>query len=149
MKRILFLLFFPMLLSGQVASKATDTYWVTNYKDALSLAKENNKNILIYFTGSDWCPPCRALKNDLFDTAKFKDLANNYVLLYVDIPRNKKLISVEEMNHNKELLAKWNKKGVFPAISVVSPLQKEVAYMSGYGSKNDLPKYADFLQTHR
>jgi hypothetical protein len=76
-------------------------------------------------------------------------VAKDYVLLYVDLPRKKERLSAEEMKQNKALLTQWNKKGIFPLISLVSAEEKEVASLSGYGSKMDVERYLDFLRKNR
>jgi|TARA_R110000744_G_scaffold317947_2_gene424516 thioredoxin-related protein len=147
MKIFFLLLLFPFLANAQNNSgNINETNWLTDYANAKEIAKKNNSTILLYFTGSDWCSPCKALKKDLFDTNQFKEVAKDYVLLYVDLPRKKELLSAEEMQQNKALLSQWNKKGVFPLISLVNTEEKEVASMSGYGSKVDVEKYLDFLR---
>ncbi|MDD7914586.1 thioredoxin family protein [Polaribacter ponticola] len=76
--------------------------WMPNYKKALKKSKKERKPILIYFTGSDWCGPCKILDKDLFHTEKFKNLADKeLVLLEVDIPRRVDIISPEKMKENK------------------------------------------------
>jgi len=150
MKYFALLLLFPILVLAQdQRSNTQETGWLTDYNMAQKLAKKTNSNILMYFTGSDWCSPCKALKKDLFDTAKFKEVAKDYVLLYVDLPRKKESLSAEEMKQNKELLSQWNKKGIFPLISLISTEEKEVATLSGYGTKGDVEKYLDFLRQNR
>ncbi|RAJ07074.1 thioredoxin family protein [Arenibacter echinorum] len=150
MKIFFLLLLFPFLVNAQNNSgDINETNWLTNYANAKEVAKKTNSNILMYFTGSDWCSPCKALKKDLFDTSQFKEVAKDYVLLYVDLPRKKELLSAEEMKQNKALLSQWNKKGIFPLISLVNTEEKEVASLSGYGSKVDVEKYLDFLRRNR
>ncbi|MBU2905392.1 thioredoxin family protein [Arenibacter algicola] len=150
MKKFFLLLLFPFLVNAQNKSADTnETEWLTDYVNAQEVAKKTNSNILMYFTGSDWCSPCKALKKDLFNTSQFKEVAKDYVLLYVDLPRKKELLSANEMQHNKALLSQWNKKGVFPLISLVNTEEKEVASLSGYGSKGDVEKYLDFLRKNR
>lgn len=150
MKKISLLLLFPFLMNAQKNSADINgTDWLTNYGHAQEVAKKNNANILMYFTGSDWCSPCKALKKDLFDTNQFKEVAKDYVLLYIDLPRKKELLSTAEMQHNKALLSQWNKKGIFPLISLVNPEEQEVASMFGYRSKADVEKYLDFLRKNR
>ena len=150
MKYFALLILFPILVLAQdQRSNTQETGWLTDYNSAQKLAKKTNSNILMYFTGSDWCSPCKALKKDLFDTAKFKEVAKDYVLLYVDLPRKKESLSAEEMKQNKELLSQWNKKGIFPLISLISTEEKEVATLSGYGTKGDVEKYLDFLRQNR
>lgn len=147
MKNFFLLLLFPILVQAQNKSaNDQETTWLTDYSSAQKIAKKTNSNILMYFTGSDWCSPCKALKKDLFETEQFKEVAKDYVLLYVDLPRKKESLSADEMKQNKELLTQWNKKGIFPLISLVSTEEKEVATLSGYGTKGDVEKYMDFLR---
>jgi len=40
--------------------------WQTDFDLAKKQAKEENKPILMLFTGSDWCPPCKMLKKRFF-----------------------------------------------------------------------------------
>ena len=35
--------------------------WSPTFKEALKKSKKEKKPVLIYFTGSDWCGPCKAL----------------------------------------------------------------------------------------
>jgi len=150
MKKFFLLLLFPFLVNAQNKSAdIKEAEWLTDYSNAQEVAKKTNSNILMYFTGSDWCSPCKALKKDLFETSQFKEVAKDYVLLYVDLPRKKELLSSNEMQQNKALLSQWNKKGVFPLISLVNTEEKEVATLSGYGSKGDVEKYLDFLRRNR
>ena len=59
------------------------------------------------------------LKTDFFNTNEFQELSDNYILLYVDVPRNKDLISDKQLIQNKELLTKLNKRKVFPLLKVL------------------------------
>ncbi len=99
-----------LLLPFNIEEDNTDkVQWQTDYQKVLKIAKKEKKNVLVFFTGSDWCPPCKMLKKDLFETEEFKTLSEEYVLLYIDIPRNKDLLTIEQLNHNKALLPKYNK----------------------------------------
>lgn len=150
MKNLFLLLLFPILIHAQNENADShETTWLTDYNSAQKIAKKTNSNILMYFTGSDWCSPCKALKKDLFETEQFKEVAKDYVLLYVDLPRKKESLSADELKQNKELLSQWNKKGIFPLISLVSIEEKEVATLSGYGTKGDVEKYMAFLKRNR
>ncbi len=150
MKQVLLLFLFPFLVNAQggLIADAHDD-WLTNHETALQLAKKENKNILVYFTGSDWCPPCKMLKKDLFGTNEFKNLAKDYVLLYVDIPRNQDLISAKQMEHNKQLLSKLNKKGVFPLLKVLDPKGKELDEVSGYSMNGEVQYHLDLLKKYQ
>ncbi|MBN2200950.1 thioredoxin family protein [bacterium] len=66
--------------------------WIQNYDQALAEAKKTGKTLLIDFTGSDWCPWCVKLNEEVFSQKAFKDFADaNLVLMIADFPRSKKL----------------------------------------------------------
>ncbi|MFT6369804.1 MAG: putative heme iron utilization protein [Maribacter sp.] len=48
------------------------------------------------------------LKNDLLDTSAFNEASENYIRVYVGMPRNKNLLSSKQIQHNKELVAQHN-----------------------------------------
>ena len=127
----------------------TDSLWLTDYEKALKLAKKENKNVLVYFTGSDWCPPCKKLKTDLFDSPEFKEFSEAYVLLYVDMPRNKDLLSQKQMQHNKDLLKKYNKKGVFPLLKIVNGKGNALDEYSGYSMNGEIRYHLDLLNKYK
>jgi len=123
--------------------------WLKNYDEALAEAKKEKRNVLVYFTGSDWCPPCKMLKKDLFDTEAFKAISSNYTLLYIDIPRNRELISAEQMKHNSELLQKMNKKGVFPLIVILNDQGSTLDQYSGYSMTGEVQYHMALLEKYK
>ncbi len=123
--------------------------WLTDYTDALRVAKKENKNIIAYFTGSDWCPPCKKLKTDLFDSEEFIAIADDYVLLYIDIPMNKDLLSADQLQHNKELSARLNKKKSVPLIKILNKKGKELDKYSGYSMNGNTSYHLKMLKKHQ
>ena len=94
--------------------------WETTFKRALKKAKKQNKPILIYFTGSDWCGPCKVLDKKLFHTEKFKKIADESLILYmVDVPRNKDLVKEKTRIINEEISRKYNQ-NAFPTLILVN-----------------------------
>lgn len=146
MKRVIVLIFAFILVSWN----STDgVEWHTNYDDAVNQSQQSKKNILIYFTGSDWCAPCIQLKKDLFDNGEFKRLAENYVLLYIDMPRKNDVITVEQKMHNKEVFLKFNKTGVFPLFLALSPKGRVLDEYSGYSMNGEIGYHLDFLKRNK
>jgi thioredoxin-related protein len=150
MKKTLLFLLLPIFLGAQADFDVVkDTKWLTDYDNALKEAKKDDKNVLVYFTGSDWCPPCKMLKTDLFDSTDFKALSDDYVLLYVDIPRNKDLLSPKQMAHNKDVMAKYNKKGVFPLLKIVNAKGNALDEYSGYSMNGEISYHLDLLKKYK
>ncbi|AIZ42566.1 thioredoxin family protein [Cellulophaga baltica] len=148
MKKLLIALLFPVLLcaQGELIVKKSD--WTTDYKTAVKKAEKEDKNILVFFTGSDWCPPCIALKKDFFETASFDTYAKEYVLLYIDIPRNRDLLSADQLAHNKELASKYNKRGSVPMLKILNDNGKELGALSGYSMNGEIQYHTKFLDKY-
>ncbi len=150
MKFTLFLILLPFALMAQAdLSSVAGTDWGTNYDKAMEAAKKENKNVLVYFTGSDWCHPCKMLKKDLFSTSDFKTMASDYILLYIDLPRNKKLLTPEQLQHNKKLLPKLNKRGIFPLFKILDSQGDELDEHSGYSMNGEISKHLALLDKYR
>ncbi|WP_437372144.1 thioredoxin family protein [Maribacter litoralis] len=150
MKYLILLFMIPFLATAQAEiTTVNDSKWITNYETAISKAKKQKKNVLVYFTGSDWCPPCKMLKTDLFDTNEFQELSNNYILLYIDVPRNKDLLSAKQLAHNKDLLTKLNKKKVFPLLKVLDYKGKELDALSGYSMNGVVDSHLRLLEKNK
>lgn len=104
--------------------------WIENYADAIKYAKASNRNVLINFTGSDWCSWCIKLSNEVFNKAEFMDYAKeNLVLLKLDYPRSIPQ-SPELKAQNSSLQSKFGIRG-YPTIVLVDANEKEVA-RTGY-----------------
>ncbi len=126
---VLFLLFFGFSTIAQD--------WKYDLEESLSLAKEKDQKIVLFFTGSDWCPPCIKLEKYVLSSEKFKSFAKQkYVWLKADFPRRKKnKISKEQKQKNKKLASRYNKKLIFPAILI---LNKEGLVLGTTGFRSDL-----------
>ncbi|MEP3210297.1 MAG: thioredoxin family protein [Maribacter sp.] len=150
MKYLLLFLILPFFMSSQAdKTMVADNQWLTNYETAMQSATKNNKNVLVYFTGSDWCQPCKMLKKDLFESADFMALADKYVLLYIDIPMNRDLLTVEQLQHNKELSSKLNKKGAVPLLKILDKNGKELDMYSGYSMNGETRYHLDLLEKYK
>ncbi len=149
MKKLFLLFIFPLLLSGKISHHiSAENVWHYNLDTAKKLAQQKDKNILVYFTGSDWCPPCKMLKKDFFDTTEFSEAATNYVLVYIDMPRNKNILSSEQLEHNKKLTTEYNRKGIFPLIKVLNNQGKSLDEHSGYSMNGDTRRHLWLLKKY-
>jgi len=149
MKKIVLLLMFPLLLGAQEATNdKVENKWMTSYDLALTRAAQEEKNVIVYFTGSDWCMPCIALKRDFFDTPAFDPYAEAYILLYIDIPRNSDLIAADVLKQNKELASKLNRKGAVPMLKIINEDGNELDAITGYSMNADIKYHTKFLDKY-
>ena len=87
-------------------SSVADDIWLEDADKALELAKAEDKMLLLDFTGSDWCPPCIKLDEEVFSKEEFVSKASeHFILVKLDFPRTKEL--PEEARQRNE---KWSKK---------------------------------------
>lgn len=110
--------------------------WLTNLDEAKEISKTNHKPILLYFTGSDWCTPCKALKTDFFETEEFATRAKDLVLVMIDYPRRMDIISETQKAYNKTVIEKYNANKSFPKFIMLNAKGKEIGELSGYSSFN-------------
>ncbi len=107
--------------------------WVTNIEDAKKQAAEQNKHILLVFSGSDWCGPCIKLDKNIWQSEEFKkDAKKNWILVKADFPKKKaNQLSPELTESNNQLAEKYNKDGNFPFVVVIDKAGK-VMGMTAY-----------------
>jgi thioredoxin-related protein len=111
---------------------AAEGEWLTDLAKAQETAKAENKLVLIDFTGSDWCPPCKNLHKNVLMSDEFARFAKNkLVLVEIDFPRNKPQ-SPELKAANRALATKFGVKG-YPTVVVLDSEGKEVFKKVGYG----------------
>ncbi len=112
-----------LVLLGTAGLRAAD--WTTDYEAALATAKEEDKTVLLNFTGSDWCGWCKLLKKEVFDTERFATWSADHVLVTVDFPRAGQQ-SDELKKQNRDLAKKYQVKG-FPTIVFIDHEEKVLA----------------------
>jgi len=103
--------FLTALASVALLSQAGEL-WTENAKEAMAQAAKEKKDLLIDFTGSDWCGVCVMLDKEVFSQPAFADEApKHFVLLKLDFPRAKPQ-SPELQKQNagtKSSLRRWAK----------------------------------------
>ncbi len=66
--------------------------WRTDFGAAKESAARENKDLLLDFTGTDWCAWCIRLKREVFEQPEFEAYAAKHlVLVELDFPRKRKL----------------------------------------------------------
>ncbi|HIC23363.1 MAG TPA: thioredoxin family protein, partial [Planctomycetes bacterium] len=81
----------PVLSADEHVAEPTEESltWVKDIAVARELATKEGKDILINFTGSDWCGWCKRLDGEVFSVPAFHESAGKqYIYLYLDFPRS-------------------------------------------------------------
>jgi thioredoxin-related protein len=95
--------------------------WHTDLDAAKRKAAASDRNIVLLFSGSDWCMPCIELEKNVWETEEFKSEAEDkWVLLLADFPQKKGDPEPVNVDDPKIILAeKFNRDGFFPFFVVL------------------------------
>ena len=115
--------------------------WQTDYAQALALAAKEKKQVLLNFTGSDWCPYCVQMDKEVLNQPDFNTFAaNKLILVKLDFPRKKQIPEAEQ---NRKLQQEYAIEG-FPTYVLLDPAGKEMRRQVGYleGGPSEFIKWA-------
>lgn len=122
-------------LFGLFTASAT---WMGDFAEAQKQAKVTHKQILINFSGSDWCGPCIRLRTEILESESFeKYAAENLLLVRADFPRQKKnQLTKEQVRLNESLAEVYNKDGKFPYTVLVDENGKVLKAWDGFPNES-------------
>ena len=137
------------LCFAAIAAFAGEPVWLTDLDAAKAQGVKENKPVLVDFTGSDWCPPCKQLHKVVFESAEFAAVASKYVLVELDYPKSKPqdpVLKAKNAEHSKQF-------GIsgFPTVLLIDAKSGEVfgktVGFGGQSAKDYLDKLASFKNT--
>jgi len=124
--------------------------WLVDFEKAKAKAAKEGKSLLMEFTGSDWCPPCKSLAKNVLTQDVFKnEVPKDFILLKLDNPRDKSKQTPEEIEQYKTLSKKYGIQGVptiFLADAKGRPYWQTVGY-SGDPADKYVANLKDQLKT--
>ena len=125
-KRLTFLLVTLTFLSTAFGRPAgnENVDWKSNYNNAMSVAKETGKPLLIEF-GATWCGPCKAMEAEVWPDSKVVANAKKFVAIAVDVDRDRGTAGLFHVH-------------VLPTIILADPWGNEIIRVQGYQSVNQL-----------
>jgi len=139
------ILFTLLIFALNSYAQESELNWLTDFELAKQEAKAQDKPILMYFTGSDWCAPCKKLKADFFNSEKFAKASSNVVLLMIDLPRRSGIITPAQKRKNMLLMQRYNRRGSFPALVGLNFEGKILKELNGYNAQRDTSKHFEFI----
>lgn len=136
MTAILFHFFILSLSLTSPSSPVPHAAWHTDFEAAQQEALQADKDILLVFSGSDWCKACIKLKHEVFETPDFASYAkDHWSLLNVDFPRSRKnKVSPEILTYRSSLAEKYNPQGLFPLVLILAAdggIKRQIVYKGG------------------
>jgi thioredoxin-related protein len=130
------------LLLPVVAQEKGDL-WIQDFAKAKAQAKAEKKDLLIDFTGSDWCGWCIKLDEEVFGKDAFTGAApKSFVLVKLDYPQDESRITPEIKKQNEGLQKQYQIQG-FPTI-LLCDADGNVYGQTGY-QEGGPEKYVEML----
>ena len=119
------------LAAGKV-SAAEPLAWSTNLPQAQAQAAAEHKSVLLFFHGSDWCPPCVEMERQVFKSPDFVRYARQaLVLVDVDFPQGNTQ-SEALRRANRALQTRFNVGENFPSLVLLNGSGETVFQEAGY-----------------
>lgn len=114
------------------ANAGSDELWYPDFDEAVVAAREQGKDLLVDFTGSDWCGWCIRLHDEVFKHDEFLNAArNHFVLVSLDFPKGEKVKArVPNPERNQALAQRYEVTG-YPTVLLMTP-DGEVYGRTGY-----------------
>lgn len=99
-------------------------------EEALAAARAENRDVLVDFSGSDWCGWCIRLNEEVFDTPAWRDTgAKRFLLVELDFPRRRQLPDSQRL-YNERIRDQFGVTG-FPTVFVLDSAGRAYA-RTGY-----------------
>ncbi len=125
---------FVCLASGRASG---DDVWRDNMEQAVQTSQKESKDMLLLFTGSDWCPPCIKLETEVLGTEEFaKGTRDGWIRVKFDFLKNSPVLPALEAQNQE-----WSEKygvAAFPTLVLVDKDQRPFGFM-GYQEGGPAP----------
>ena len=120
--------------------------WMTDFDEAKKEAEAGKKDLLMDFTGSDWCGWCIRLKEEVFSKEAFKKAApDHFVMLELDFPKS--VEQSESLKTQNSLLRDFYEIQGYPSI-VLTDAEGRAYAKTGY-QKGGAEAYLSHLEELR
>jgi tetratricopeptide (TPR) repeat protein len=137
-----------LMTLGALAGGAWALPQAANVEAALPIAQKEGRDIMLEFTGKEWCPPCIHLRTKIMETAEFeKAVGDKYVLVEVIFPRLPSAVAAipaEQRNANEKLLVHHRIETGLPTVLLLD--EKGLPYAQVAGARRTTADYLKELE---
>lgn len=131
-------------LAVSCKQEVKEAVWYKDFEEAKTAAAEQEKNILLFFTGSDWDTVSQSLEAAVFTSGAFlKKVAPQYVLTQLDFSQEENSLAEEQFIKNYEVASSFTIQGI-PTILIVT---KEGYVVSMLEAPTEADSSDDFVKT--
>ena len=103
------------------SASTTESVWMTDFEAAKARAAEEDKDLLMDFSGSDWCYWCKKLDGEVFSKPGFvEEAGKQFVFVKIDFPSDKSGQSRQLQAQNQRLATIYGIQG-YPTVILAYP----------------------------
>ena len=131
-----------MLCGGALMgiAMAAQVEWMQDLEKASTLAKAQNKLLLVEFTGSDWCRACLIQKKRVLSQIEFEEWVQKHcIAVEVDVPHDAKRVGGHAQKQKNEKICEAYDIKNFPSLMLMTP---DKIMVGGYRGAHRSPKAA-------
>ena len=123
------------VVKAEKAAKTSELKIREDFDKALADAEKEGKILMLHFSGSDWCMPCKALHKLVIDTKEFKKYADEKLVYFLsDWDENRAPKSKDFAKQHAALIEQLQIEG-FPTIVLINPKTKKAEKLLGVPSQ--------------
>lgn len=105
--------------SAETPKTSTPAGWTDDFDAAKKQAAIEGKDLLVAFSGSDWCGWCVRLEKEVFSQKSFGDkIRHRAIPVYIDLPQDKNRITPAARKRNPELVEQYGIE-YFPTVILI------------------------------
>ena len=128
-----------------IATGVTNAQWQTDVEKGAQTALNEGKDVLLLFTGEQWCPPCQKLKSEILTADGFiEEISADFVLIKFDFPQDR---PPAEAQHPRYQWADRFGVTSYPTVVLTDATMKPFA-ITGYEA-GGVQNYLGMLSEHR
>ena len=114
--------------------KSTPDGWMDDFFTAQQIAERERKLLFVVFSGSDWCGWCKKYADELLRKSAFQNaVKDRYVLVYIDSPRDKSLLSAKCLEQNSMVKDMLGAAGSVPETIIATASGDKLVSIKGCG----------------
>jgi thioredoxin-related protein len=126
MRRVIFLILYLFAFNRNAPAQQL----ISDPKLAFSAATRTGKDILLVFSGSDWCMPCIRFEKKILSDSSFQKFAGErLVILVADFPQRKRVPDSIRIQY-EALAEEFDPSGQFPQIVLLDSGRKRLGNLS-------------------
>ena len=118
----------PFSGDGPAAKGEAEGFWNIDFESAKKKAAKEKKDMLVNFSGTEWCPPCKQLEAEVFNKDEFRtEVSKKYVPVLLDFPRDTSKASKQNQRLSQAFGHQY-----FPTVYLTDPSGRAYAKITSY-----------------